>query len=276
MVATNTDLYMLNSTDGSIIRAFLTGGGYQIDEDFHCEPGPYGSYIVSPLIDLALLPRGNELDANLVAMDANGNLIYCIVGERPLAVSLLPPDISWGEPNAIAVENDNLYVLDPLTNAVWIYFGDEQSYVGAPRFFFGAQVPSMQHMLDMSLDGETIYLLDLDGHLAVCEFSDDLEDPTTCTDPALYTDTRPGRSNADKISDANFLQIQLTDPPEPSVYLFDPVVPSVYQFSNRLNLVRQFRASSTLPAGLSSAFTISSNRAIFLAFENEIYIGFMP
>jgi hypothetical protein len=276
MAATNTDLYMLNSTDGSIIRAFLTGGGYQIDEDFHCEPGPYGSYIVSPLIDLALLPRGNELDANLVAMDANGNLIYCIVGERPLAVSLIPPDISWGEPNAIAVENDNLYVLDPLTNAVWIYFGDEQSYVGAPRFFFGAQVPSMQHMLDMSLDGETVYLLDLDGHLAVCDFSDDLEDPTTCTDPAPLTDTRPGRQSGNTISDANFLQLQLTDPPEPSVYLFDPVVPAVYQFSNRLNLVRQFRAAAALPEGLSSAFAVSSNRAIFLAFENEIYVGYIP
>lgn len=276
MVATNTDLYMLNSTNGSIIRAFLTGGGYQIDEDFHCEPGPYGSYIVSPLIDLALLPRGNELDANLVAMDANGNLIYCIVGERPLAVALLPPDISWGEPNAIAVENNNLYVLDPLTNAVWIYFGEEQSYVGAPRFFFGAEVPSMQHMLDMSLDGETIYLLDLDGHLAVCEFSEDLEDPTTCTDPAPLTDTRPGRKSGNTISDANFLQIQLTDPPEASVYLFDPIIPAVYQFSNRLSLVRQFRAAAALPEGLSSAFAVSSNRVIFLAFENEVYVGYMP
>lgn len=276
LAATSTDVYMLDSTTGSVLRAFLTGGGYELDDDFHCEPGPYGSYIVSNLIDLALLPRGNELDADLVAMDANGNLLYCIVGERPLAISLIPPDINWGLPNAIAVESNNLYVLDPVTNAVWIYFGEEQSYVGAPRFFFGAQVPNMQHSLDLSLDGVTLYLLDFDGHISVCDFSEDIEEPTTCTDPAPFTDTRAGREGGAQISDANFLQIQLTDPPEPSVYLFDPVVPAVYQFSNRLNLVRQFRTNSPLPEGLASAFAISSNRAIFLAFENELYIGFMP
>lgn len=276
IAATNTDLYMLNATDGSILRAFLTGGGYELDEDFHCEPGPYGSYIVTALVDLALLPRGNQLDASLVAMDGNGNLIYCFEDERPLAVSLLPPDSAWGKPTAIAVENENLYVLDPLTNAVWIYFGEDFSFVGEPRFFFGAEVPSMQNMLDLALDGETLYLLDLDGHLAICEFSDDLENPTTCKDPAEFTDTRVGRQNGAQVAETHFLQIQLTDPPEPSVYLFDPVVPAVYQFSPQLNLVRQFRALNALPPGVASAFAITPNRAIFLAFGNDIYLGFMP
>lgn len=276
IAATNTDLFMLNETDGSILRAFLTGGGYELDEDFHCEPGPYGSYIVTALVDLALLPRGNSLDASLVAMDGNGNLIYCFENERPLAVSLLPPDSNWGKPNAIAVENENLYVLDPLTNAVWIYFGEDFSFVGEPRFFFGAEVPSMQNMLDLALDGQTIYLLDLDGHIAVCEFSDDLEDPTTCEDPTEFADTRPGRQNGAQVADTHFLQIQLTDPPEPSVYLFDPIVPAVYQFSPQLNLVRQFRPASALPPGVASAFAVTPNRAIFLAFGNDIYLGFMP
>jgi len=276
IAATNTDLFMLNATDGSILRSFLTGGGYELDEDFHCEPGPYGSYIVTALVDLALLPRGNQLDASLVAMDGNGNLIYCFENERPLAVSLLPPDSNWGKPNAIAVENENLYVLDPLTNAVWIYFGEDFSFVGGPRFFFGAEVPSMQNMLDLALDGQTLYLLDLDGHIAICEFSDDLEDPTTCEDPSEFTDTRPGRQNGAQVAETHFLQIQLTDPPEPSVYLFDPIVPAVYQFSPQLNLVRQFRPTSTLPPGVASAFAVTPNRAIFLAFGNDIYLGFMP
>lgn len=276
LAANNTDLYMLDDTSGRVLRAFLTGGGYQLDEDFSCEPGPYGSYIVSNLIDLALLPRDNALGAALVAMDVNGNVIYCFQDERPLAVSLLPPDSNWGEPNAIAVEDGNLYVLDPLTNAVWIYFGEEQSFVGAPRFFFGPQVPSMQHMLDIALDGITLYLLDGDGHIAACEFSDDLEEPTTCTDPVEYIDTRSGRQNGARVADANFSQIALTDPPEPSIFLLDPIVPAVYQFSQRLSLVRQFRASADLPEGLVTAFAVTPNRAIFLAFENEIYIGFMP
>ncbi len=276
MAATNTDLFMLNATDGSILRAFLTGGGYQLDKDFHCEPGPYGGIIVSPLIDLALLPRGNKQGAVLVAMDGNGNLIYCFDGERPLAVSLVPPDSNWGKPNAIAVENGNLYVLDPLTNAVWIYFGADYSFAQSPRFFFGAEVPDMQNMLDLSMDGEDLYLLDADGHLAICTFNDAIDNPTTCTDPAEFTDARPGRQSGAQVADAHFLQIQLTDPPEPSVYLFDPIVPATYQFSTRLNLVRQFQSSSPLPGEVASAFTVSPNHAIFLAFQNEIYIGFMP
>ena len=276
LVATNTDLYMLNSTSGNILHAFLTGGGYQLDQDFHCEPGPYGSYIVSPLVDLALLPRGNSLNAVLVAMDENGNLIYCLKDERPLAVPLIPPDSNWGKPSAIAVENENLYVLDPLTNAVWIYFGEDYSFAVEPRFFFGAQVPSLHNILDLDLQDEQLFLLDLDGHIALCEFSDDLENPSTCQDPAEYTDSRPGRQNGAQISDAHFAQMQLSDPPEPSVFLLDPAAQSVYQFSQRLSLLRQFRALAPFPKGVVTAFAVSSNRAIFLAFENEIFIGFMP
>ncbi len=277
IVATNTDLYMLNSTDGSVLHAFLTGGGFQLDEDFSCEPGPYGGFIVSPLIDLALLPRGNGMNAEILAMDANGNVLYCAQDRRPDLQTLLPPDSNWGDPKSIAIENENLYVLDPVTNAVWIFFGEDFSFVlNEPRFFFGAEVPSIQSMLDMALEEEDLYLLDLDGHISICAFSDDLENPSTCEDPAQFTDPRPGRTNGSQIEDAHFSQIQVTDPPEPSVYLLDPVSQTVYQFSLRLNLVRQFQTSSELPQGIVTAFAVTPNRAIFLAFENEIYIGFMP
>jgi len=276
MLATNTELYMLNSSDGTVMRAFLTGGGYQMDTDFQCGPGPFGGYIVSALIDIALLPRGNPQDAALVAMDGDGNLIYCIVGERPLATPLEPPDSNWGNPKAIAVENENLHVLDPLTNAVWLYFGEEFAFVDEPRFFFGAEVPDMQEVIDLALQDDDLYLLNLEGEMAVCQFSDDIENPTTCQDPVKYTDSRPGREDSVQIEDANFLQVQTTDPPEPSVFLLDPIVPSVYQFSLRLSLVRQYRSTALLPEGVVSAFAVSPNRAIFLAFDNQLFIGFLP
>lgn len=276
MAATSTDLYLLNRTDGSVLRAFLTSGGYQIDTEFDCGPGPYGGYIVSALIDLALLPRGNPQDAALVAMDANGNLIYCVVDGRPLANPLAPPDSNWGNPLAITVDNENLYVLDPLTNAVWIYFGEEYAFVDPPRFFFANEVPRLQNALDMAVQDGELYVLDLEGEIAYCEFSDDLEDPTVCTDPVEYTDTRAGHSSGTAIEGAHFLQMQLTDPPEPSIYMVDPVSNAVYQFSLRLNLVRQYRSSSPLPEAVASAFTVSPNRALFLAFDDQVYIGFLP
>ncbi|MBX3005466.1 MAG: hypothetical protein KF821_06520 [Anaerolineales bacterium] len=277
MVADNTDLYMLDETTGKILHAFLTGGGYKLDESFSCEPAPYGGAIVSQLIDLALLPpRSHPLGASVAAIDANGNIIYCIKNEAPAASALGEPDSRWGKPNAIAVEEDTLYVLDPVTNAVWMYAAENGSFVGAPRFFFGAQVPSMQHMLDIALDGSTLYLLDQDGHVAQCVFNEEGEDSTPCTDPLEFVDTRPGQRNGSVVSGANFSQFVITDPPGPSIFFLDPIVPAVYQFSPRLSIVRQLRAANELPAELVSAFTITPNRAIFLAFENEVYIGFMP
>ncbi len=276
MVATSTDLYMLNQTDGSVIRAFLTSGGYSIDEGFDCGPGPYGGYIVSALIDVALLPRENPQNAAVVAMDANGNLIYCVVDGRPLATPLAPPDSNWGRPAAITVANENLYVLDPLTNAVWIYFGEDFAFVDEPRFFFAQEVPTLSNGLDFGVQDGELYVLGLDGQIAYCEYSGDLENPTTCSDPLDYSDTRPGRSGGPTVEGAHFLQLQVTEPPEPSVYLADAVNGAIYQFSLRLNLVRQFRSTNPLPEAVVSAFTVSPNRALFLAFDNQIYIGFLP
>lgn len=276
MVADNRDLYMLDGSTGKVLRAFLTSSGYQLDNDFSCEPGPYGGYIVSELIDIALLPSNHPQGASIAAMDANGNLIFCFVSERPLAITLLAPDSHWGRPTAIAVESSNLYVLDPITNAVWVYFGEGGSFPGAPRFFFGAEVPSMQQAIDIVLDGNTLYILNETGRVAECVFSDDLDNPTTCTDPLEFTDTRPGQQSGPTVAGANFSQIFLTDPPGPSLFFLDPIVPSVYQFSTRLSMTRQLRAQGELPSGLVTAFTISPNRFVFLAFENQVYFGPMP
>lgn len=280
MVATNNEIYMLNATDGSILRAFLAGdgagGGYQLDADFSCEPGPYGDFIVSELVDLALLPRGNALNADILAMDSNGNVIYCTSGERPSARALVPPDSNWGRPRALAVENGNLYVLDPLNNAVWIYFGEDYSYAEAPRFFFGAEVPSLRRMLDLAVEGDDLYLINEDGQIAICSFSADLDNPSTCEDPAQYTDTRPGRLSGPQIEGANFEQIQIGEPPQPSLYLLDPVARAIYRFSLSLGLDAQFQSVAPLPEGLATAFAITPNRAILLAIENDVYIGFIP
>ena len=281
MVATNNEIYMLNATDGSILRAFLAGdgagGGYQLDADFSCEPGPYGDFIVTELVDLALLPRGNALDADILAMDGNGNVIYCASGTRPAARALVPPDNNWGRPMTLAVENGNLYVLDPQINAVYIYFGEDFSYAEGPRFFFGEKVPSLlRRALDLAIEGDDLYLIGETGRIAVCSFSADLDNPSTCEDPAQYTDTRPGRLSGPQIEGANFTQIQIGEPPQPALYLLDPVAPAIYRFSLRLGLDAQFQSVVPLPEGLATAFAITPNRAILLAIENDVYIGFIP
>lgn len=282
LAANNTgDLFMLNETDGSILHAFATGnagpGGYQLDEDFHCEPGQYGEFIVSKLVDMALLPRDAPKDWVLAAVDNNGNIIYCKKDERLDHQVLPPPDSQWGSPSAISIDSGNLYMLDPLTNAVWIFDGEEFSFAGSkPHFFFGAEVPNLKEMLDLDVQGDTLFLINEDGHMAICEYSDDIDNPTTCIDPAPYGDSRPGRQDADIISDAHFSQIQLTDAPLESLFLLDPIARAVYQFNLSLNLQRQFRAVTELPEGIITAFAVSPQQSIFLAIEDQIYFGYIP
>lgn len=280
MVATNNEIYMLNGTDGTVLRAFLAGdgagGGYQLDAGFVCGPGQYGDFIVSDLVDLAILPRGNALDAEILAMDGNGNVIYCASGTRPSGRVLVPPDSHWGKPRALVVENGALYVLDPQTNAVWIYSGEEYSYAEEPRFFFGAEVPTLRRVLDLAVEADNLYLISDNGRMALCQFSEDLESPSTCQDPAQYVDTRPGRNSGAQVEGANFEQVQIGEPPQPSLYMLDPVARAVYRFSLSLSLDAQFQALNALPEGLATAFAITPNRAILLAVENDVYIGFIP
>ncbi len=275
MVADTRDLYVLDAFTGKVIRAFLTSSGYQVDSKFSCEPGPYGGVIVSELVDIALVSNHSQ-GATVAALDVNGNMIFCIPEQRPLAISLQPPDSFWGTPKSIAIENGNLYVLDPVTNAVWIYFGEDGSFPNPPRFFFGSQVPSMQHIQDIALDGNILYMLDLDGHVVQCEFSDDLENPTTCVDPVEYVDTRPGQQSGPTVAGATFSELLVTEPPGPSIFFADPITPAVYQFSTRMNIVRQLRSQAELPEEVVSAFTISPNRLVFLAFGNQVFFGPLP
>jgi hypothetical protein len=282
LAANNTgDVFMLNETTGSILHAFATGnagpGGYQLDEDFHCEPGQYGEFIISNLVDMALLPRDAPNDWVLAATDNNGNIIYCSKNERPTHLVLTPPDSQWGSPSAISIDSGTLYVLDPLTNAVWFYDGDDFSFAGAePHFFFGAEVPNLRQTEDLDVQGDELFLINEDWHMAICQYSDDLEDPTACADPAPYGDSRPGRQNVDIISDAHFSQIQITDAPLESLFMLDPVARSIYQFNLSLNLQRQFRARTELPEGIITAFAISPQQSIFLAIDDQIYFGYIP
>jgi hypothetical protein len=282
LAANNTgDVFMLNETDGSVLHAFATGnagpGGYELDTDFHCEPGQYGEFIVSKLVDIALLPRDAPNDWVLAAIDSNGNIVYCAKNARPTHQVLTPPDSQWGSPSAMSIDFGNLHILDPITNAVWIYEGEEFSFAGSqPHFFFGAEVPNLKAMIDLDVQGDTLFLINTDGHTAICEYSDDIDNPTTCTDPAPYGDSRPGRHDAEIITDAHFAQIQLTDAPLESLFMMDPVARAIYQFNLSLDLQRQFRARVELPEGSLTAFAVSPQQSIFIAIEDQIFFGYIP
>lgn len=275
LVATDDGLYMLNGTDGLVERAILTNDGFRLDTTFQCGPGPYGGYIIGPIVDIAPVPAGDDFRAAIFAIDANGNLLRCIPGDSPLASPMEPPDINWGTPHAIKVDNDNLYVLDPQINAVWIYRGMDVSQ--PPRQFFDQQIPPMGDVIDMEVNQNDLYLLHADGHLTTCVYSALASSPTRCELPAIYTDPRPGRQSGPLIEDAIFSEIYFSPPPEPTIYLLDPISQSLYRFSVRLTYDRQHRSEDPLPNVPASAFTIDrKSRTIYLAIGDEVYSAPLP
>jgi hypothetical protein len=273
IVATTTDMYLLNGKEGNVLHAIMTGRGYEIDLNFQCGP-TYGPINVGPLVDIAELPPGSFENASLLGMDANGNLLYCVIGSQPYSAAMAPPNTGFGEPSAMSLDRGDLYLLDPKVNAVWIYRNMEVSQ--QPRLFFGDDIPPMQDVIDLTVYNNDLFLLHADGHTTKCTYSGMAESPTRCDDPYPYSDNRPGRVHGPTIQDAVFNQIYFSSFPERSIYMLDPQNQSIYYFSVLLTLQWQYQSKSSLPEGKATAFAISPNRMAFIAIGSYVYYAAMP
>jgi len=273
IVATTTDMYLLNDKQGNVLRAIMTGRGYEIDPNFQCGP-TYGPINVGPLVDIAELPQGSFENASLLGMDSNGNLLYCVVGSQPYSAAMAPPNTGFGEPSAMSLDQGDLFLLDPKVNAVWIYRNMEVSQ--QPRLFFGDTIPPMQDVIDLAVYNDDLFLLHADGHTTKCTYSGMAESPTRCDDPYPYSDNRPGRVHGPVIEDALFNQIYFSSFPERSIYMLDPQNQSIYYFSVLLTLQWQYQSKESLAEGTATAFAISPNRMAFLTIGNYVYYAAMP
>jgi len=281
MSASDLDIYLLDSTHGSVMRGIFNGQNYDLDVSFECGPGTYEGIQVDKLIDIVALPRSRTTDASLLGIDASGNLLYCIPGEKPHASFLQMPESGWKGITSIVYDAYNLYVLDAPARAVWVYLGtDKIEFAEKPYFFFEEQMPVMlEQAIGMAINGDDLYLLHKDGHMATCTFSHIDASPTRCNDPALYIDTRPGYEGGMNLSDGIFSQITFTSPPDPSVALLEPFTQSIYRFSPRaLELQNQVHAAvgkdNPLPKGMPvTAMAFSPNKILFLFVNGQVYFS---
>jgi hypothetical protein len=260
---------------------FRTGQGYELDLQFKCGPGKAGTALIGPLLDIAALPPNNDFKATVLGIDAGGNLEYCAPGVAGFSsTQLMAPDANWGKINRMVLYQDVLYVMDPMVNAVYRFFGDQGSaFTTAPRLYFENQVPTMGDVIDMAVDQEYLYLLHEDGSMTTCS---DAGFSTVCSDPAPYGDSRQGRMTEPlRFDDARFLRLQATQPPDPSLYVLDQEADSIYQFSlRRLNLQRQYRPvlnpDYPLPERQVTGFAMTPNRKVLLAFGNQAFYASLP
>lgn len=278
MAASEKDLYLLNAANGEVMRAFPSGsGGFELDTSFNCKQGVYGNYTVGPLVDIMALPVVNFIDATLLGIDANGNLLYCAPGQIPQAIPLPPPDTNWVHITAFTMDSGNLYVLDAPARAVWVYNGKDGTYVDRPYFFFGQQTPT-QDVIDFVVSGDEMYMLHGDGRLSNCNYSRIDTSTSQCQDPLTLVNPFPAYQDSDLFGTAHFLQMIFAAPPDPSILLLDADSQSVMRFAPRtLELQNQFRpttgSTNPIPQVPVSAVAVSPDHVLYLAVNQQVYFA---
>ncbi len=280
IVANETEVYLLETSQGRILRLFLTGQGYELDNEFSCGPGTSGSRVVGELVDMITLPPGNSKNAVVMALDKSGNILYCTSDDKaPFVTELIAPLEGWGEISSIAYYQGTLYVLDALYGAVYTYRGYNMEFSENPNSFFNEEldenIPDMRTVIDIAAYGEDLYLLNEKGYIAHCVSGIYEDYQTICDDPAAFGDMRLGREGFTLVfPSAYFTQVYASLPPDPSLFLLDVNAPAVYQFSLQLNLGRLIQPSvysAQMPDPPASAFAVSPARILYLAYGNRVF-----
>jgi hypothetical protein len=257
-----------------VLRAYTTNRGFEIDRTFQCGPG----ILTGQAIGLVEKPSKGGGTGGILTVDTEGNAAICSPGLEPeLTVLMSPPSITFSHLAAITQDLGDLYVLDPQSRAVWVYSNSDVTR--EPVNFFTDESPSMDGVIDLSVNNDELYLLHEDGHMTFCLSARMDVSPSRCpSPPPSFVDLRPGRENLLMQLDYPFSQILYATPPDPSLYFLEPFTQSVYHFSLRtLTFQRQILPKSSLKDELATAFFVNHiDRTIYLAIDNNVYYANIP
>ncbi|MCP4142010.1 MAG: hypothetical protein GY755_17320 [Chloroflexi bacterium] len=278
MVSTDTELFMLDSKKGEILRAFRIDKGYQFDATFICRGGDYGEHTVGALVELETLPTTNLLGASVLGIDKKGKLLYCAANRVPQAMALLPPTVGFKEITAITLDSGVLYIMDAASNELWTYSGQAATFSNYPTAFFENAPEGMSQAQDISINGSDLFILFGDGHLASCTSSLLDAVPTRCVNPAPLNDPHPAAGGGNTFSADTFRQIYLSTPPDSALLLLAPDSRAVFRFSprafalqNQLHPLKESISTDTL-----TAMTQNPSHVLFIAQGNEVYMADAP
>ncbi|MEW5938102.1 MAG: hypothetical protein AB1750_00455 [Chloroflexota bacterium] len=281
MAASESDLYMLDAAQGRILRAAITGRGYELDLSFNCAPGDNGGATVGPMVDLLIPPKLNLHGATVIGVDAAGHLLYCAPGQVAHPETLTRPNARWERVTAMALDGLKLYVLDASSLAAWVYNSKEASitFPDEPYFYFGSQIPDIRDAIDMAVSGEAMYLLHADGRLTRCTFRRGDTVPTRCDSPVtLSAPSFPAYGAASPFAQAHFTQMSFAAPPETALLLLDADGRQVFRVnlqSFELQGIFGMGAVNLAP-GPFSAMAVSPDHVLYLALGGQVYFSTTP
>lgn len=167
----NTDIYTLDRNRSLVYRDQLDGEGQRIiqsSDPVIARARAVNSYIVSNLIDIEWISESGAATPNtLIALDDNALLVsyHGTFGLSALAL-IKPPE--WNRPEAIALWQDRLYVLDAGANQIWRYRRVDGFFQAAPEeYFTGSSRPSLGAAVDFGIDEDgAVYILFSDGTIS--------------------------------------------------------------------------------------------------------------
>jgi hypothetical protein len=268
VAATANDIYTYDDSVPEIYHAWFTGRAYEIDRDFQClqalPPEARPDRIVDVLVQHepgALGPEG------IVAIDGTGGLVYCAPGANPASGRLTPPDTGWGELRAVDLSGDNLFVLDPKANQVWIYTAADGLFAGTPALYFTEVIQSLNHAVDLAATEDQLILLYDDGLVDACRRPQE-----KAPDGSLRIRVECDRNIDLKPGDTTLTSIVYSPPPEPSLYFLDPKKGTVFQYSLRLVYQGRFIPTPPLKQDVTD-LAVGPPHDLFLAAGDQVYFA---
>jgi hypothetical protein len=275
VAATATDLYAYDQGTMTIWHAWATGRGYEIDSQFQCLAGADSIPDFSQPVGMVIQPEPGALGTEgVVAIDADSSLLYCAPGAEPLTGQLAAPNVGWGKIQAIEVFGDDLYVLDPVKNAVWIYDAADGLFSGSPALYFVEDVRELGTAIDLALAQDELIILYADGGIDRCRrdvertVEGNVRIRVECETKPQFQDERVGFGPQATILGAELVNFVYSSPPEPSLFFLDGMEGSVLHYSMRL--VYQAQYPTTFEAQVS-AITAAPPNDLFVAAGDQIY-----
>ena len=280
IAATSTELYVLDSRNRSLWHLWATSQGFEIDGDFQCLDDSANSGAISNPVGISIEPAPSALNAeSILAIDKDGNIIYCAPDRIPISSTLTPPEIGWGKITAFKIYNGFLYILDSEQNAIWIYDSKNGIVGGNPTLYFVDFVPDLSETIDLALTQEGLFLLFSDGRVDQCHRADAIslssgeQSQEVCT-PVTFKDDRKENGFTARMPNATPVRILFSPPPEPSLYFLDSQSGAIFQYSTGLIYQGQYQATAAFENELT-ALTLGPPNNLFVAAGSQVFHAFL-
>ncbi|MGD8731057.1 MAG: hypothetical protein PVH92_04180 [Anaerolineales bacterium] len=280
IAASTTDLYVLDARNQIVRHAWGSPErGFEIDSAFDCLGTGVTFQNMGEPIDIVIQEAPGALGAEgIVAIDADGTLVYCAPDRQPALAELTAPDLGWGRIQAIDVYGGALYVLDPVVNAVWIYEATGGFFSGTPELYFVEEVRDLRGAIDLALAQDELVLLYADGRLDRCRRFRGSESETgeqsrirvECDPQPTFQDDRPGYGSTVQIPGAVAAEMSYSAPPEPSLFFLDVLNNSVFHYSMRLVYQAQYIPLEPFDEELS-AMTLGPPNDLYVSAGSQVY-----